>query len=225
VPATPVGGLSGSPIPPKPRFRGRIHQAAFFVSIPAAIVLGSLARTAVARTAAIVYGVAMIALFGTSAAYHRLNWKARGLAVMRRLDHSMIFVLIAGTYTPITLLVMRKPWSVVLLSVVVTGAVAGILIKVLAFDRLKVLGSSLYIILGWAVVLAGPQIVRGLAARELIPLIAGGLLYTFGALVLATKKPNPSPRVFGYHEVFHLSTVAAGICHYVAVVQIVLALR
>jgi hemolysin III len=100
--------------------------------------------------------------------------------------------------------------------------VAGILIKVLAFDRLKVLGSSLYIILGWAVVLAGPQIVRGLAARELIPLIAGGLLYTFGALVLATKKPNPSPRVFGYHEIFHVLVAGAVVCQYCAIAFFVL---
>jgi hemolysin III len=144
---------------------------------------------------------------------------------MRRLDHAMIYVLIAGTYTPFSLLVLHRPWSIVLLSLVVSGAAVGILIQVAALDRLRVIGLSLYIVLGWLVILAAPQIVRSLNVGALIPLIVGGLLYTAGAVVLATRRPNPSPRVFGYHEVFHLATVVAAVCHYAAVFQVVLALH
>jgi hemolysin III len=196
------------------------------VSIPAVIALLAVARSLVAYVAVAVYGLSLIALFGTSAAYHRLRWRtAQVQARMRRLDHSMIYVLIAGTYTPFSLLVLHGLWSIVLLSLVVTGAAVGIVIQVAAIDRLRVLGLSLYIILGWLVLLAAPPIVRNLHVGELVPLVAGGVLYTAGAAVLARRKPNPSPRVFGYHEVFHLATVIAAVCHYASVFQVVLAIH
>lgn len=210
---------------PKPLLRGRIHQVAFFAAIPAAILLMALARPAAARVAAVMYGLSLVALFGTSAAYHRLNWTARALGRMRRLDHSMIYILIAGTYTPFALLVLRAPWAAVVMSLVGGGAIAGILIQAFAFHRLRVLTSTLYIVLGWLVLLAAPEVVQRLRISQLVPLLVGGVLYTAGAVTLATKRPNPSPRVFGYHEVFHLSTVVAAGCHYASVLLIVIAAR
>jgi hemolysin III len=207
----------------KPLLRGRIHQFAFFASIPAAILLLAVARPATARVAVAIYGLSLVALFGTSAAYHRIKWTEPARARMRRLDHSMIYVLIAGTYTPFCLLVLKVPWSVVVLGLVGGGAIAGILIQIFAFHRMQVVTAALYIVLGWAILVAAPQIVRGLRVSALIPLVIGGLLYTGGAIVLATRWPNPSPRFFGYHEVFHLSTVAAAGCHYASVLLVVLA--
>lgn len=211
------------PADPKPLLRGRIHQLAFFAAVPAAILLLTVARPAVARVAAAIYGLSLVALFGTSAAYHRIRWTDRARARMRRLDHSMIYILIAGTYTPFGLLVLKAPWSAVVLGLVGGGAIAGILIQIFAFHRMRVVTAALYIVLGWVVLVAAPQIVRGLRISSLVPLVIGGLLYTGGAIVLATKRPNPSPRVFGYHEVFHLSTVIAAICHYTSVLLVVLA--
>lgn len=207
----------------KPLLRGLFHQFAFFAAIPAAILLLVVARPTAGRIAAGIYGLSLVALFGTSAAYHRFKWTERARARMRRLDHSMIYVLIAGTYMPFGILVLRAPWSIVVLGLVGGGAIAGILIQVFAFHRLRVVSSALYIVLGWTVLLAAPQIVRGLRVSALVSLVVGGLLYTGGAIVLAAKRPNPSPRVFGYHEVFHLSTVIAAVCHYAAVLLVVAA--
>ena len=216
-------GPSDESVDCKPLLRGRIHQFAFFAAIPGAILLLIVARAGAPRVAAAIYGVSLVALFGTSAAYHRLNWSDRARVRMRKLDHSMIYVLIAGTYTPFGLLVLRAPWAAILLGLVGAGAVAGILIQVFAFHRLRVVTSTLYIVLGWLVLVAAPEIVRRLKVSELLPLVIGGILYTAGAISLATKKPNPNPRVFGYHEVFHLSTVVAAICHYASVLLVVLA--
>ena len=223
VPPRPVVAPTQEVLAEKPLLRGFLHQLAFFAAIPAAILLLVTARPMAGRIAGGIYGLSLIALFGTSAAYHRLKWTERGRARMRRLDHSMIYVLIAGTYVPFGILVLRAPWSIVVLGLVGGGAIAGILIQIFAFDRLRVLSSALYILLGWAVLLAAPQIVRGLRVSALVALVVGGLLYTGGAIVLATKRPNPSPRVFGYHEVFHLSTVIAAVCHYAAVLLVVAA--
>jgi len=225
VPATEPAEPSNEPVHPKPLLRGRIHQFAFFAAIPAAILLLMLARPAAARIAAAIYGISLVALFGTSAAYHRLRWTARALARMRRLDHSMIYILIAGTYAPFVLLVLHAPWSTVLLSLVGGGAIAGILIQVFAFHRLRVVTSTLYIVLGWLVLLAAPELVQRLSVSQLVPLLVGGVLYTAGAITLAIKKPNPNPRVFGYHEVFHLTTVMAAICHYTSVLLVVVGAR
>jgi hemolysin III len=224
VPLPERAGSIDESVPPTPLLRGRIHQFAFFAAIPASILLLTIARPPVARVAAAIYGVSLVALFGTSAAYHRLRWSERARARMRRLDHSMIYVLIAGTYTPFALLVLRAPWSVVVLTLVVGGAIAGILIQVFAF-QLRFVTSALYIVLGWLVLLAAPQVVQRLRISELLSLVIGGLLYTAGAITLATKRPNPSPRVFGYHEVFHLSTVVAAVCHYASVMSVMLAPR
>jgi hemolysin III len=152
--------------------------------------------------------------FGTSAGYHRLARREHTQLIMQRLDHSMIFVLIAGSYTPVCLLGLPRAWGIPLLCVVWTFAAVGIVIKQFAFEKLKVLEYALYPILGWILVVAAPVLLRSMTATELSFLLAGGLLYTVGIPVLVRERPNPWPRTFGYHEIWHGFTVAAGICHF-----------
>jgi hemolysin III len=208
-----------------PRFRGRLHQAAFFVAVPAGVALVVVAPTALSRAAAAIYAASLAGLYGASALYHRMPWTPRARGWMKRLDHSMIFVLIAGTYTPFSLLVLTGGWRVAVLSVVWAGATLGIVLKVVRIDGLKALSATLYIGLGWMVVAASPQMLRGLPPVATALLASGGVLYTTGAIVLATRRPDPSPAVFGYHEVWHAMVVGASLCHFAAVFLVVLALR
>ncbi|HEY1331191.1 MAG TPA: hemolysin III family protein [Actinomycetota bacterium] len=213
------------PVLAKPLLRGRLHQVAFFVVVPAGIALVTVARGSTARVAALVYAISLAALYGTSALYHRGNWTARGRRVMRRLDHSMIFLLIAGTYTPFSLLVLPAPWSYVVLGVVWIGAVAGIALKVARVDGFRVLTAALYVGLGWLAILTARLVLEGLSPGGLVLMIAGGLLYTVGAIVLQCQWPDPSPRVFGYHEVWHSMVIGASACHYALILGLVLGAR
>ncbi len=206
--------MAAAVAPPKPRLRGWIHEIAFFVSIPAGAALVLLADGAVATLAAIVYAVSLAAVFGSSAAYHRVGWSPRGLRRMKRLDHSMIFVLIAGSYTPVSLLVLHGAWSVVILSVAWAGAAAGVILKLARVDGLPVVTGVLYMALGWLALVAFPQLVRELPRAATVLMIVGGLLYTTGAIVLATRRPDPRPATFGFHEIWHAFMVAAAACHY-----------
>jgi len=206
--------------PPKPRLRGRIHQVAFFVSIPAGVLLIVLAHGAVGKTAAIIYAVSLSAVFGASASYHVGSWSKPALRRMKRLDHSMIFMLIAGSYTPVALLVLHGAWSVVILSLIWTMAALGITLKLARIDGLSKLAASLYISMGWLVVLPFLQIYRGLSTAGLTLLIAGGALYTLGAVVFARRSPDPNPAVFGYHEVWHAFIVAAAACHWAMILLV-----
>ncbi|HET8526651.1 MAG TPA: hemolysin III family protein [Actinomycetota bacterium] len=199
---------------PKPRLRGRIHQVAFFVSIPAGVVLVLLAQGPAATTVAAVYAASLAAVFGSSAAYHRGRWTERARRWMKRLDHSMIFVLIAASYTPVAALVLGGTWEAVLLSVVWAGAVVGVTLKLARPDGLHVVGGALYIVLGWLAVIALPQLLHEMTVAETVLMVVGGLLYTAGAIVLARRRPDPSPATFGYHEVWHAFMVAAASCHY-----------
>jgi hemolysin III len=208
-----------------PSWRGRLHQAAFFAAIPAGITLVALARDASAQLAVAIYSLSLVGLYGASAAYHRLAPSPQVRQWLKRLDHSMIFLLIAGTATPIGLLVLGKPWSIMLLTIVWGGALTGIVLKMARIEGFKVLTSMLYIGLGWAVVLVAPQLVRGVSAVGLSLIVAGGLLYTCGAIVLLRRKPNPAPATFGYHEIWHAMVIAASACHYLAVLLIVLPVR
>ena len=196
--------------------RGRLHEIAFFVAIPAGVALVFLAPGPLARIAAIVYWLALLSQFGVSASYHLGRWSARAHERMRRLDHSTIFLLIAGTYTPFCLLALDGIASRVLLVVVWIGAAAGIVTKLYRAD-LNVLSGCLYLGLGWAAILLLPSLVRSLTTVELALLLAGGLLYTLGALVLAAKRPNPFPRTFGFHEIWHSATIAAAACLFAAI--------
>lgn len=207
----------------KPRLRGRIHQVAFFVSVPAGALLVLLASGAAATAVAAIYAVSLSALLASSAAYHRGAWSERARRWMKRLDHSMIFVLIAASYTPVAALVLGGPWAVVLLSVVWAGAVIGITMKIVRPDGLSVPSAALYVVLGWLAVAAFPQLVRAMTPAQLTLMVAGGLLYTAGAIVFASRRPDPRPSTFGYHEVWHAFMVAAAACHYVMILLVLLA--
>lgn len=206
----------------RPRWRGRIHQVAFFVSIPAGIVLVALAEGWPARVAASIYAVSLVAVFGSSAAYHRGHWTPEALRRMKRLDHSMIFVLIAGSYTPVALLALHGPWTIVILSIVWVGAVAGITLKLARIDGFSILTATLYMVMGWLALVAFPQLVHEMPAPALVLTIVGGLLYTAGAIVFALHRPDPAPAVFGYHEIWHAFMVAAAACHFAMITILVL---
>jgi hemolysin III len=210
---------------PTPSWRGRTHQIAFFLAIPAGVTLVALARGSSSRLAVTIYALSLVGLYGSSAAYHRLALSPRLRRILKRLDHSMIFLLIAGTVTPVGLLVIHRPWSIVLLTVVWVGAGAGIVLKMARIDGFGLVTSILYIALGWAVVLVSPQLVRGLSPVSLSLVVAGGIIYTSGAIVLLRRKPDPAPATFGYHEIWHAMVVIASACHYFAVLLIVLPVR
>ena len=203
--------------------RGRLHQGAFIGAIPAGLLLELLAPDARARLATLIYALTLMGLFGVSAAYHLGDWTEAAYVRMRRLDHSMIFVLIAGTYTPYCLLVLHGTLATVVLAVVWAGAGVGVATKLYRVD-LHVLSGFMYIGLGWLVVVSLPALLRGLDGPATVLLVAGGFLYSIGALALATNKPNPWPRTFGYHEVWHAATIAAAVCQYASIVLVVLGL-
>ena len=182
----------------------------------------AVARGSTARVSALVYAVSLVALYGTSALYHRRNWTVRGLSVIRRLDHAMIFLLIAGTYTPFSLLVLPAPWSYVVLATVWIGAIGGMALKITQVDGFRVLTAVLYVGLGWLAILTARLVLEGLAPAGLVLMMAGGLLYTVGAVVLQRQSPDPSPRVFGYHEVWHSMVVGASACHYALILGLVI---
>lgn len=216
--------LSPPDAPPlKPRLRGRIHQVAFIVSIPAGIVLVALGRTPVARASTAVYAVTLAAMLGTSASYHRYPWSPAAHERMQRLDHSMIFLLIAGTYTPFSALALHGAWQTAILSFVWTGAVVGIALKHLRLRGLQAVTGTLYVTLGWLAIVAMPQFVNGLPVAATVLLFAGGLLYTAGAIVLLRRRPDPFPAVFGYHEIWHVMVTSAVLCHYVAILVLLVA--
>ncbi len=206
---------------PKPTFRGRLHEIAFFVSIPAGILLIAVGHSAAASVAAAVFAVSLSAVYGTSAAYHVRHWSPRAERFMKHLDHSMIFVLIAGTYTPVALLALRPSWGITMLSIAWAGALVGIVLTVTALDRLHTTGMGLYLSLGWLPVLAAVELVRELSAPELLLLLSGGVLYTAGAVMLAANWPRLRPATFGYHEVWHAMVVGAGACHYALILLLV----
>jgi hemolysin III len=199
-----------------PRLRGRLHQVAFLVSIPAGIALVVAARSWSARAGVLVYALSLTAMFGTSAALHRLRWSQRARLRMDRLDRTMIYVLIAGSYTPVCLLALRPGWRVALLALVWTGAAAGVVLVLLRTRRrgVGVARMVLYLGLGWISLLVLPELARTLGPGRLALAVLGGCLYTVGAIVLIRRRPDPSPQVFGYHEVWHACTVAAGACHF-----------
>jgi len=197
------------------------HQYAFFVSLVSGSVLLAHAPTRRAVAAAAIYGASVSALFGASALYHRVTWSAARRRWMARLDHSMINVLIAGTYTPFGVLALSGTRAAVLLAVVWSGALAGIALHLVWLDVPKWLSAVLYLALGWVGVAALPQMLTQVGWPPTMLLVAGGLLYSAGALVYALRRPDPAPAVFGYHEIFHALVVVAALTHYVAVAMAV----
>jgi hemolysin III len=144
---------------------------------------------------------------------------------MRRLDHSMIFVLIAGTYTPLCILVLNPPWSWAILTAVWVGAGVGITLKMVRIDGFAAVGGALYVVLGWLAIIAAPQLIRGLSVPLVCLVVAGGILYSTGAIVLARRRPDPAPATFGYHEIFHSFVIGGTACHYAVILVVLLSLR
>lgn len=198
---------------PKPRLRGVLHQWAFFGSLVAGAYLILQASSGRARIAIVIYALSVAALFGTSALYHRRDW--RTLAArrrMRRLDHTMIFVLIAGSYTPFSLLVLHGALSTIVLIAVWAAALAGAVFRLIWLDAPGWLIAATYIVAGWIAIIAMPELLDRIGIVAVGGLVLGGLLYTAGAVIYALKRPDPAPAVFGYHELFHLFVlVAAGL--------------
>jgi hemolysin III len=193
------------------------HQYGFFAALVAGTFLVVGAPTATAALAASVYAASVCALFGVSALYHRITWTPPVRRWLRHLDHAMIFVLIAGTYTPVGLLVLKAPLATSVLVVVWSGAAAGIALNLGWRQAPGWVGVVVYVALGWVAVVALPQLLRQLGVVGTGLLVAGGMAYSAGALVYARRRPNPAPAVFGYHEIFHLLVVVGVALHFAAV--------
>ena len=209
--------------PARPRLRGVFHQYAFFAAVAAGAVLVALAEGMRERLAVWVYAAALAAMFGASALYHRFPWRSAARRLWaRRIDHAMIFVFIAGTYTPFALLALSGAMQVAVLVAVWAGAVFGLVLNLAWIHAPRGLSAVVYLAVGWVGVIAIPQLfAAGVAAGVL--LAVGGGLYTLGALAYATTWPNPIPAWFGFHEIFHLLVVAAAVTQFVAVSLVVLA--
>jgi len=207
----------------RPHLRGVSHLIAFFAAVAAGIVLGVLADGGRELVSAWVYGVALAAMFGASALYHRFPWPSEVSRLWaRRADHSMIFVFIAGTYTPFALLAFDGPTQWLVLAFAWGGAALGLVLNLAWIDCPRWLSAAAYLAVGWVGVLAAPQVLSNVGIAGTVLVAVGGALYTIGAVTYATKRPNPFPRWFGFHEVFHLLVIAAATLQFVAVSLLVL---
>lgn len=198
----------------RPALRGAFHLGAALAAISGAVLLVLLADSARAYVGGAVFAASLILMYATSAVYHRITWTPRLRGIVRRLDHSTIFMLIAGTYTPFCLLVLNTAWGISILSVVWALAGAGIIMKLVWPGAPRWLNVLLYAIVGWLALIAAPQLAAWFTAVPLALLLLGGIMYTLGGVVYALGRPNPFPRIFGYHEVFHLLVVAGSVLHY-----------
>ncbi len=205
----------------KPRMRGILHKYAGFVAVIAGITLVAVAWPLVGPAAAgacAIYALTVCGVFGVSATYHRVNWPTdRARIWMKRADHSMIFVFIAGSYTPFCVMGLPSPTRWIVLAVVWGGAVAGVTLKVAWPTAPRWVGVPLYLLLGWTIVFVAPQLVHDAGVAVMVLLAVGGAIYSIGAILYAAKWPNPWPATFGHHEFFHACTIAAAVVHYVAV--------
>ena len=205
----------------KPSWRGWIHAATFPIAIAAGVVLIVVAQGAPAKWASAVFMATSLLLFGNSALYHRFNWQPKTKAILKRIDHANILLLIAGTYTPIATLALPPQQGALLLILVWSGALLGILFRVFWINAPRWLYVALYLLLGWAAVMYIVPLFQASAAMMILVAV-GGLLYTGGAVVYALKRPNPWPGHFGFHEIFHVCTVLAFLCHWTACLLIAL---
>ena len=206
-----------TPPPAKPKLRGWLHAGMFPVAVAAGIVLVALAGTPEARLSSAVFSITAALLFGTSALFHRGDWSPRVHGILRRLDHSNIFLIIAGTYTPFAVLLLPDSKGGTLLWIVWIGALAGVAVRVFWVGAPRWLYTPVYVVLGWVAVFYLPDFFAAAGVAVPVLILIGGALYSAGALIYGFKRPNPSPRWFGFHEVFHALTLAAFAVHYVAV--------
>lgn len=219
-----VTDMSAVPTPhlamSRPVWRGKMHSWAFFASIPAGVALIVMASGAAGTVGAAIYSATLLLLFGTSAAYHRLAQSERARTIMQRLDHSMIYLLIAGTYVPLCLVALPPSWGIPMLAIVGTLAAVGMVLKLAFFHGARYVSYALYIVMGWVAIVATPALIDSLTATQLGLIVAGGVAYTVGFPVLVVRRPNPWPTTFGYHEIWHLLTVVAASLHFVAVADV-----
>ena len=204
----------------KPRLRGRLHQYAFIVALVCGIVLCSIAATRPGIgpfLSCLVYSLTVCGLFGISALYHRRTWHERGYQIMRRLDHSMIFIFIAGTNTPFCLLLLDPGKATVFLSLIWIGALGGVALKSIWPNLPRWAGAPLYLALGWGALAILPEVLHRGGVADLVLIATGGVIYSVGAVFYALRRPNPWPTVFGHHEFFHACTLVAAMCHHIAI--------
>jgi hemolysin III len=207
----------------KPHLRGWLHLGAFPLSVAAGIVLVALSPTSTTRIATGIFAATAALLFGVSALYHRGHWSPRADALLRRLDHSNIFLLIAGTYTPFAIILLSSHNARLLLGLVWGGAVVGIAFRVLWIGAPRWLYLPVYVALGWAAVFWMGDLASAAGPGAFTLIVVGGCLYSLGGLVYGLKRPNPAPAWFGFHEVFHSFTIAAFVVHYVGISMVVYA--
>jgi hemolysin III len=205
----------------KPKLRGVFHEIAFYAAAAIGVLLVLTADPGRARMAAAIFATGVAVCFGASAVYHRPTWPPRARAWLARLDHAGIYLLIAGTYAPFGLIVMSRGWAIPILAIVWGGALLAIVLKLFWVQAPKWLSATIGLTLGWVAAAAFPELLK-LSMVGLVLVVAGGILYSAGAVIYALRRPDPLPRVFGYHELFHVLTVAAAACQYVAVAFYVL---
>ena len=212
--------MDTGPIPDviaRPLLRGVLHEVAFWIAVVAGPLLIAAADGRRERFSSAVFAASVVACFGASALYHRVTWPPQIRVWMRRIDHAGVYLLIAGTYTPVSLLALHGKWRSVVLAIVWIGSAVAIVLKFVWVAAPKWLAAALGIALGWVAVAALPELVRSLNAFGVILLVAGGLAYTAGAIVYARGRPDPVPSVFGYHELFHALTIVGVACQYAAI--------
>lgn len=200
--------------------RGWLHTYAFFIALVCGVVLCSVAAGRpgwAPLVSCLIYSLTVCGLFGTSALYHRRVWSERGYQIMRRMDHSMIFVFIAGTYTPFCVLLLDARHATTMLALVWGGALGGVAVKLIWPHAPRWVSAPLYLALGWVAVAMLPQILHSGGVTALVLLAVGGAIYSVGAVFYALRRPNPWPTVFGHHEFFHACTLVAAVCHHIAI--------
>jgi hemolysin III len=205
----------------KPAMRGVLHQVAAVVAVFAGGGLTLWAATTRGAVSALLFTLSVVTLFTVSATYHRINWSPKRRAMMRRADHASIFILIAGTYTPMAIAALPPALGQKMLLIVWAGAAVGVLQSLFWIHAPKIVAPAIAVALGWVVIIFWKETVEALSATEMGLIFAGGVAYTLGAVAYAAKRPNPSPKVFGYHEVFHAMTLVGAGLHYVAIVSMV----
>ena len=212
-----------TPVPPVvPMLRGWFHLVCFFLALPAGAAVIVAADSTAARFGAVIYALGLAALFGVSGTYHRGHWSPKARGRMKRADHATIFVMIAASYTPICIVALDGALRVGMLVAAWVGGIGGLVLAVTGIAERRILGLVCYIALGWVAVVALPALYRRMSAVQLLLLVAGGVVYTVGGIVLGTHRPDPWPRVFGYHEVWHVMVIAAATCHYALIFSLVI---
>tara|TARA_B110001454_G_scaffold16145_1_gene14562 strand:- start:50128 stop:50784 length:657 start_codon:yes stop_codon:yes gene_type:complete len=205
----------------KPLLRGYLHQEAFFIALGACTLLIAKSSQSITLVAAIVYSLGLLLMLGVSTIYHRVHWQPKPRAFMKRLDHSAIFIQIAGTFTPICLLALSEPDGIFLLKVIWAAAAAGILQSIFWVKAPKFVTAIFYVVMGWIALPYISELGKALGTVKVSLVVAGGIVYTIGSLFYATKRPRMAPQVFGYHELFHLFTIIGAILHFAVIYQLI----